>query len=106
MRRAGSNLPPSVVREAFQYSLEQNAPLCGFLGDTCVTLRMTDELKVGAKLTFLLIILQLVNKGSLALCSLPRLPAKISNTDRVQRRSCTLSIMSRSLGWRLRWRTF
>ena len=34
-----SFLPPSVVREAFQYAEEENVACCGFLGDTNVTLR-------------------------------------------------------------------
>ena len=42
----GRNLPRTVVREAFAYAEERGVPLCAFLGDTCVTLRMTDELRV------------------------------------------------------------
>lgn len=35
-----------MVREAFEYAQAQGVPLCAFLGDTCVTLRMADELRV------------------------------------------------------------
>ncbi|BDA50944.1 probable endoribonuclease YbeY at N-terminal half [Coccomyxa sp. Obi] len=41
----GKDLPPSIVRSAFQYSTDMRVPLCAFLGDTCVTLEMTDELQ-------------------------------------------------------------
>ncbi|EIE27200.1 HAD-like protein [Coccomyxa subellipsoidea C-169] len=41
----GEDLPGSIVQSAFQYSVERGVPLCAFLGDTCATLRMTDELQ-------------------------------------------------------------
>ena len=43
---AGAQLPPEVVRAAFEFAAERNVPLAGFLGDECVTLRMTPELEV------------------------------------------------------------
>ena len=43
---AGAELPSGVVRAAFEYAAERNVPLAGFLGDECVTLRMTPELEV------------------------------------------------------------
>lgn len=67
---AGKDLPPSVVREAFTYSLEHDAPLCGFLGDTCVTLRRTDELMVGPPPTHLpsrVVLRVCCNRGNLGL---------------------------------------
>ncbi len=42
---AGKDLPPKVVEEGFRFSTEQRVPLAGFLGDTCVTLFLTDELE-------------------------------------------------------------
>jgi hypothetical protein len=42
---AGKNLPSRVVEQGFTFSREQNVPLAGFLGDTCVTLFLTDELE-------------------------------------------------------------
>ncbi len=48
MQCAGEDLPGSIVQSAFQYSVERGVPLCAFLGDTCATLRMTDELQVSA----------------------------------------------------------
>ena len=35
-----------MVRAAFELAAERNVPLAGFLGDECVTLRMTPELEV------------------------------------------------------------
>ena len=35
-----------MVRDAFTYAEKHGVPLCAFLGDTCATLRMTDELEV------------------------------------------------------------
>ena len=35
-----------MVRAAFEYAQETETPLCAFLGDECVTLRMTEELLV------------------------------------------------------------
>lgn len=46
---AGKDLPPSIVRSAFQYAAEMRVPLCAFLGDTCVTLELTDELQVSGR---------------------------------------------------------
>lgn len=34
-----------MVEQGFTFSREQNVPLAGFLGDTCVTLSLTDELE-------------------------------------------------------------
>ena len=42
---AGKDLPSKVVEEGFKYSIDQKVPLAGFLGDTTVTLFMTDELE-------------------------------------------------------------
>ena len=42
---AGKDLPSKVVEEGFKYSTERKVPLAGFLGDTTVTLFMTDELE-------------------------------------------------------------
>ena len=39
------HLDEAVVRAAFEYSLQQDVPLCGFLGDDCVTARMHPELE-------------------------------------------------------------
>lgn len=35
-----------MVRAAFEFAAERDVPLAGFLGDECVTLRMTPELEV------------------------------------------------------------
>ena len=43
---AGKELSQKVVKAAFEYAQETETPLCAFLGDKCVTLRMTDELLV------------------------------------------------------------
>lgn len=43
---AGAELPAGVVRAAFEFAAERNVPLAGFLGDECVTLKMTPELEV------------------------------------------------------------
>ena len=43
---AGKALSQKVVRAAFEYAQETETPLCAFLGDECVTLRMTKELLV------------------------------------------------------------
>jgi hypothetical protein len=45
----GKDLPASIVEEAFQYASGQHVPLVAFLGDDCVTLRMTNELQVCAR---------------------------------------------------------
>ena len=50
---AGKDLPPKVVEEGFRFSTEQRVPLAGFLGDTCVTLFLTDELEARPKLSIL-----------------------------------------------------
>lgn len=42
---AGAQLDEEVVRRAFEYSLEHGIPLCGFLGEECVTLEMAPELE-------------------------------------------------------------
>lgn len=39
-------MPASIVRSAFQYAADMRVPFCAFLGDTCVTLVLTDELQV------------------------------------------------------------
>ena len=44
--RAGAMLPRAVVSAAFEYAAATGVPLAGFLGDECVTLRMTPELEV------------------------------------------------------------
>lgn len=41
----GSSLPWSVVQDCFQYSEKQNVALCAFLGDECVTTRMSPFLE-------------------------------------------------------------
>ncbi len=43
---AGAALPRAVVSAAFEYAGATGVPLAGFLGDECVTLRMTPELEV------------------------------------------------------------
>jgi hydroxymethylpyrimidine pyrophosphatase-like HAD family hydrolase len=43
---AGDALPPEVVRAAFLYSNDRGIPLCGFLGEECITTKMTPELRV------------------------------------------------------------
>lgn len=43
----GATLPPDVVRAAFEYAERTGAPICGFLGDECVTLgAMTPEIQL------------------------------------------------------------
>lgn len=42
---AGSHVDGSVVRQAFEYAQRHSIPLCGFLGEECVTLEMTQELE-------------------------------------------------------------
>ena len=42
----GPDMPPDVVRAAFQYAQERNVPLAAFLGDECATLQMHPELEV------------------------------------------------------------
>mmetsp|Transcript_20617 Transcript_20617/g.62091 ORF Transcript_20617/g.62091 Transcript_20617/m.62091 type:complete len:408 (+) Transcript_20617:193-1416(+) len=39
------NLPPQVVRAAFEYATKHDVPLSAFLGDTCSTLKMHPELE-------------------------------------------------------------
>ena len=51
---AGKDLPSKVVEEGFRFSTGQRVPLAGFLGDTCVTLFLTDELE--ARTTSLLLL--------------------------------------------------
>ncbi len=43
---AGAALPRAVVSAAFEFASATGVPLAGFLGDECVTLRMTPELEV------------------------------------------------------------
>ena len=45
---AGKSLPPAVVRMGFDYSMQHDVPLAGFLGDECITLKMTPELEVSS----------------------------------------------------------
>ena len=45
---AGKSLPPAVVRMGFDYSIQHGVPLAGFLGDECITLKMTPELEVSS----------------------------------------------------------
>lgn len=40
---AGGEVEPEVVRAAFQFAAASNIAVCGFLGETCVTIRMTAE---------------------------------------------------------------
>lgn len=42
---AGAHLPAEVVESAFAFSRLHNLPLCGFLGEELVTMRMTPELE-------------------------------------------------------------
>lgn len=43
----GGTLPPEIVRSAFEYSLATKTPICGFLGDHCVTIGgMTPEIEL------------------------------------------------------------
>ena len=42
---AGGELPPSVVEAAFLYSAAHDVPVCGFLGEHCVTNKMHPELE-------------------------------------------------------------
>lgn len=42
---AGGELPMDVVRAAFEFSAAHDVPVCGFLGETCVTHRMHPELE-------------------------------------------------------------
>ncbi|KAL4430812.1 hypothetical protein ABPG75_006068 [Micractinium tetrahymenae] len=42
---AGGQLPMDVVREAFEFSAQHDVPLCGFLGEECVTHKMHPELE-------------------------------------------------------------
>jgi hypothetical protein len=41
----GPSLPWDVVRKCFEYSERERVSLCAFLGDTCVTTRMTSVLE-------------------------------------------------------------
>ena len=43
----GGTLPSAIVKSAFEYSLATGTPICGFLGDHCVTIgRMTPEIEL------------------------------------------------------------
>ncbi|KAL4419005.1 hypothetical protein ABPG77_000870 [Micractinium sp. CCAP 211/92] len=42
---AGGQLPMDVVRSAFEFSAEHDVPVCGFLGEECVTHKMHPELE-------------------------------------------------------------
>jgi hypothetical protein len=42
---AGATLPEDVVRAAFEFSAAHDVPLCGFLGEECVTHKMHPELE-------------------------------------------------------------
>ena len=42
---AGGALPADVVRAAFEFSAAHDVPLCGFLGEECVTHKMHPELE-------------------------------------------------------------
>ena len=42
---AGGTLPEDVVRAAFEFSAAHDVPLCGFLGEECVTHKMHPELE-------------------------------------------------------------
>lgn len=44
-----------MVEEGFRFSTDQRVPLAGFLGDTCVTLFLTDELEARSTSLLLLI---------------------------------------------------
>lgn len=46
MEGAGLSMDRLIVEKAFRYSQENGVPLCAFLGDHTVTLKMTDELVV------------------------------------------------------------
>lgn len=42
---AGGQLPMDVVRAAFEFSARHDVPVCGFLGEECVTHKMHPELE-------------------------------------------------------------
>lgn len=48
MSVAGVCLRESIVRAGFEYATREEVPLCGFLGDDCVTLHHTPEIQVGS----------------------------------------------------------
>ena len=42
---AGGTLPADVVRAAFEFSAAHDVPVCGFLGEQCVTNKLHPELE-------------------------------------------------------------
>lgn len=42
----GVYLKESIIRAGFEYATREQVPLCGFLGDDCVTLQHTPEIQV------------------------------------------------------------
>lgn len=41
----GGQLDVDIARRAFEFAEQHNVPICGFLGDTCMTIRMHPELE-------------------------------------------------------------
>ena len=42
---ASGTLPREVVRAAFEYAAAEDVPICGFLGEECVTIKQTPEIQ-------------------------------------------------------------